>query len=126
MPSISEDRDEIRDLFARYCVHIDSGEGAEWAGLFTEDGVFEVGADPLVGREALAAFASSLGGAAMHHMVLNEVIDVEGDVASCRASIVVVAGGQLVTTGRYRDTLRREDGRWRIARRSFTPDVTSS
>jgi uncharacterized protein (TIGR02246 family) len=122
MPSTSEDRDEIRDLFARYCLHIDAGEAAEWAALFTEDGVFDMGSEPLVGREALAVFAGSLG-ASMHHMVLNEVIDVDGDVASSRASILVVAGGQLVTTGRYRDTLRREDGRWRIAKRTFTPDT---
>ena len=51
MASTSEDRDEIRDLFARYCVHMDAGEAAEWAALFTEDGVFDMGTGPIVGRE---------------------------------------------------------------------------
>ena len=78
MASTSEDRDEIRDLFARYCVHMDAGEAAEWAALFTEDGVFDMGTGPIVGREALAVFAGSIGGS-MHHMVMNEVIDVGVD-----------------------------------------------
>jgi|GEM_PF-5058446 len=54
---------------------------------------------------------------------MNEVIDVDGDVASSHVSLLVVAGGQLSTTGRYRDTLRREDGRWRIAKRTLTLDA---
>ena len=123
MASTSEDRDEIRDLFARYCVHMDAGEAAEWAALFTEDGVFDMGTGPIVGREALAVFAGSIGGS-MHHMVMNEVIDVDGDVASSHVSLLVVAGGQLSTTGRYRDTLRREDGRWHLAKRTLTLDTT--
>ena len=101
---------------------MDAGEAAEWAGLFTEDGVFDMGAGPVVGREALITFAGSIGGS-MHHMVTNDVIDVDGDVASSRVSVLVVAGGQLTATGRYRDTLRREDGRWRIAKRTLTLDA---
>jgi uncharacterized protein (TIGR02246 family) len=125
MPSLSEDRDEIRDLFARYCMHMDTGEAEAWAALFTDDGVFDVGPQSFVGRDALVGFATSVG-PTLHHMVLNEVIDVDGDVASCRASILAFAGGQIVVTGRYQDTLQRVGGRWRIAKRVFTADPMGS
>jgi ketosteroid isomerase-like protein len=126
MPSLAEDRDEIRDLFARYCLHIDAGAGAvdAWADLFTQDGVFGIGPEPLVGRAALVDFATNLaaGGGGLHHVVANEVIEVDGDVARSQASIVVLRGGQVSSSGRYVDVLRRVDGAWRIAERAFTRD----
>ena len=81
MPTLSEDRDAIRDLYARYCLYIDTGAADEWAATFTVDAEFLAGGDPLVGREALRAFASSLPTGTLHHMVLNETIDIEGDAA---------------------------------------------
>jgi hypothetical protein len=44
----------VQDLLARYCWHIDEGQGAEWAALYTQDGVFEgTRPEPVVGRKAL-------------------------------------------------------------------------
>ena len=43
MPTLTEDRDAIRDLFARYCMYVDSGASKEWAATFTEDGEFRGG-----------------------------------------------------------------------------------
>ena len=34
-----EDRDEIKELTARYCWHVAHGEGEAVANLFTDDGV---------------------------------------------------------------------------------------
>jgi uncharacterized protein (TIGR02246 family) len=122
MTSLAEDRDAIRDLFARYCLYVDSGAAQEWAATFTEDGVFVVGGDPMVGREALTAFAASLPAGALHHMVINEAIDVDGDTAVSRSSVFVTSKGAVVTTGRSEDELRRIDGTWRIAHRTYVAD----
>jgi uncharacterized protein (TIGR02246 family) len=123
MPTLAEDRDAIRDLFARYCIYVDTGAAEEWAGTFTDDGEFMTGRDTLVGREALKSFAASLPAGALHHMVMNEAIAIDGDCATCRASVLVMTKGTVVTTGRSVDELRRIGGSWRIARRTYTPDL---
>jgi len=122
MPTLAEDRDAIRDLFARYCLYIDAGKAGEWAATFTDDGEFLAGGDPLVGRDALEAFAASIPSGTLHHMVLNEVIDIDGDRATCCASVFVTSKGAVVTTGRSEDELRRINNSWRIARRAYAPD----
>jgi uncharacterized protein (TIGR02246 family) len=122
MPTLAEDRDAIRDLFARYCLYVDTGAADEWAATFTDDGEFRAGGDPLVGRDALKAFAASLASGTLHHMVLNEVIDIDGDTATCRSSVFVTSKGAVVTTGRSEDELRRVNGSWCIARRAYEPD----
>lgn len=123
-PTISEDREAIRDILARYSLHIDSGEVDKWVSLFTDDGVFDVGfgADPVVGREALRGFASSLEVGTMHHLFTDQVIDVDGDLATCTASAVVLSKGIVMVAGRSFDEFQRVDGSWRIRYRSFKVD----
>jgi len=50
-----EDREAIRELTARYCQLVVSGQSLEVADLFTEDGVMEFGENVTRGREALKA-----------------------------------------------------------------------
>jgi uncharacterized protein (TIGR02246 family) len=124
-PSVVADREAIRDLFARYARAVDAGvdRADEFAGFYLEDGSFEqVGGAPVVGRAALRAFAAALPTSGIRHVITDHVIDVDGDDATCDATILVVAGGRIVASGRARDTLRRVDARWRIATRVFTPD----
>jgi uncharacterized protein (TIGR02246 family) len=124
MPTLAEDRDAIRDLFARYCLYTDSGRADEFAALFTEDGTFETGGDPLVGRDALRAFVANMPDLGMHHMLTNLVIDVDGDTATCDASALVTAKGSIMMTAHTHDDLRRVDGAWQIERRTYQPDAT--
>jgi uncharacterized protein (TIGR02246 family) len=124
MSNLSEDRDAIRDLMARYCLYVDSGQGPEFASLFTDDGVFETGhGDPTVGRDALAQQAESMAGLGMHHMITNHAIDVDGDEADVVCSAMVVAKGSIMMSARTHDHLRRVDGKWLIEHRSFTTDA---
>lgn len=45
----------VQELLARYCWYVDEGRGAEWAALYTDDGVFEgTRPEPVCGRAALA------------------------------------------------------------------------
>jgi uncharacterized protein (TIGR02246 family) len=125
VPSLADDRDAIRDVYARYVTALDNGEAATFAGLYTDDGVFVgggTGGDDVVGRDALEEFAAGLRPGSVHRLSLNHAIDVDGDAAVCRSSIVVLAGVAVVSAGRVHDELRRVDGAWRIARRTFTPD----
>jgi uncharacterized protein (TIGR02246 family) len=124
MSNLSEDRDAIRDLMARYCLYVDSGRGPEFASLFTEDGVFETGHGTSAGREALAAQAESMAGLGMHHMITNHAIDVNGDEADVVCSAMVVAKGAIMMSARTQDHLRRVDGQWLIEHRSYTADPT--
>jgi hypothetical protein len=49
----------------------------------------------------------------------------DGDGATGRSYLTVLVAGaqpQVLMTGRYRDTLRREAGGWRFVRRDFQAD----
>jgi uncharacterized protein (TIGR02246 family) len=125
VPTLADDRDAIRDLYARYVHSFDTGAAETFASLYTEDGVLVGGGadgEDVVGRAALKAFAGALAPGSGHRLSVNHVIDVDGDSAVCRSSIVIIAGTAVMSTGRVTDELRRVDGGWRIARRTFTLD----
>src|SRR6516165_1480051 len=45
----------VQDLLGRYCWYLDEGRGEQWAGLYTDDGIFEgTRPTPVVGRAALS------------------------------------------------------------------------
>ena len=126
MPSLLEDKDEIRELMARYCMLFDSGAFEEWLTLFTDDGAFDVrGMGRFAGHDQLRSFLRNVpltdGQPLMRHYVMNEIIEVEGDHASARSYVLVARGGsrlELSVAGRYEDLLRRVDRRWRFAQRT--------
>ncbi len=122
VPTISEDRDEIRDLLSRYCLYFDEGAAAEWARLYCDDGEFIGSGQHLKGREAITALLAGLAPSTVHRVTVNHVIDVDGDRARCRSSVLLLEGGVIVSSGRVLDELARVDGTWRIARRTFTSD----
>lgn len=126
MASVTEiqDREEIRALLARYNHAIDAHRSEEWVGLFTDDGVFDSGGRVLQGAAQLRAFADSVP-PGLRHVVANELVDVRGDEATVSAYLFILAGTprSVVTVGVYDDEVRRVDGRWRFARRTFTPDA---
>ena len=116
-----EDREEIRDLYARYAHTIDNGQFNEWIDCFTDDGVFE---SPRfgkhTGREGLRRFSAiykdSLGGAKPFHQMTNVIFNIEGDKASgcCYLTYIIArerTTAALSACGRYNDRLRRRR-RW--------------
>ncbi|MGD9797342.1 MAG: nuclear transport factor 2 family protein [Acidimicrobiia bacterium] len=119
----AEDRELVRELLARYNHAIDGRLVDEWVGLFTDDGVFDAGGRVLKGADELRGFAENLG-LAGRHVVANEVIDLQGDEGTVKAYVLVFAGSPpaVAVMGAYEDEVRRVDGRWRFARRTFTPD----
>jgi hypothetical protein len=56
-----EDVLAVQDLLGRYCWYVDENRGADWAALYTEDGVFEgTRPEPVTGRAALAQVPAGL------------------------------------------------------------------
>jgi hypothetical protein len=119
---------EITDLYARYSHAFDEGDGETVAGLFTVDGVFaRAGADPVVGRESLAAFVNAAAGRGMRHLVSDILVEpIDGGARGQAYVLALLAGGselRLATFGRYDDEFTRTPDGWRFRERRFTPFV---
>jgi uncharacterized protein (TIGR02246 family) len=133
MSGPAQDCEEIRQLIARYCHHVDSVQAKEVTALFSDDAVVEIGGSETRGAEAIEAFYTGLKAvydvAPMLHHVTNVVVDVDGDEATSQSYILVLGIGNPTTismTGRYEDRLRRIDGEWRFTERRMTPDLAPS
>ncbi len=121
----------IQKLIADYNHLVDAGEGDAFAQLFVDDGSLDTGFNVVKGTDELRDFAAFVPTMApgSRHMVTNVSIDGEGDSATSRLylQMYTTAGGaaatKLVISGRYEDTLRRDDGAWRFVTRKMIPDA---
>lgn len=117
----------IQDLYGRYAIAIDDGDAAGWAACFTEDGRMTVGDQfDFNGRRELAEFAAGhhatpQGG--MRHHFTSITVTGSDAAASGRAYALVTMGGQVMAGMSYVDELVKEDGAWRFAKRTVTPEA---
>ena len=123
MGTTSEDKGEIRELYARYCLYFDQGAATEWAACYTDDGEFIGAGQHLKGRPAMEDYLAGLTTGAQHRFTANHVIDLDGDRAVCHSSVLVLHGGAIASSGRTVDELERVDGAWKIARRTYEGDA---
>ena len=128
----------IRDLLHRYGPGLDYGDDEAWLDCFSADAIWEIeGAGArrtlrLQGHEELRAWAATHTRApeARHkHVIVDPVIEVDGDRATSQAYFLRVdgfaEGPVLQSIGRYVDDLvRGSDGRWRFAHRRVDCDST--
>jgi uncharacterized protein (TIGR02246 family) len=131
MPTIEErvqelaDKDEIRELTARYCLAVADGDATGIVELFCTDGSFTMGDRHYEGLEELRRlYDGAAAGVSPKPFIQNHVIDVEGDSATgrCGVEIRMVHKGEAYTVaGHYADVYRRVDGHWRFASRNFKP-----
>jgi hypothetical protein len=122
MPSLTEDKDAIREVLAEYCFRLDGGRFDEMAALFTEDGTWDTAFGKAEGRAAIAALARSLGERGPQprpravHLTTNIVIALDGERAEVRSNWTVVQNGpqgpQIGSGGGYADDLVKQNGRW--------------
>lgn len=120
--AVLADKDEIRELTARYCFAVADGDADAIVGLFTADGAFKTRGRTVSGTAELQAFYDTVAGTPPRPYIQNHVIDVSGDEASgrCGVEIRMVHKGEAYTVaGHYFDRYRRVDGRWRFAERDF-------
>lgn len=119
-----ESIEAIKQLKARYCAHCDDHYAPDAiAALFTEDAVWDAGEafGTYHGREAIRAFFAGVSETITFaaHLVLNPVIEVDGDEARGRWRLImpctVVENGApearwMVSS--YDDRFVRRDGVW--------------
>ena len=117
----------LRHLIERYARMVDDRAWDTLPDVFTPDGVLSGPGYEMTGYEELRGglalidqYTSTL------HLVHNHYVELAGDTATGEA--YSVAGHLYETDGvarkldmgiRYRDTYRRDDGRWRLLRREF-------
>lgn len=122
-----EDREEIRELIARYGPLADSGDAEALSELWVEDGEYAVvGFATAKGRAAIAALIDgpthrALMADGCAHFLGPATVTVEGDTATARCHSVVFRcvsgtfGSHRVSANRW--TFRRTPAGWRAVRR---------
>jgi uncharacterized protein (TIGR02246 family) len=120
------DKDEIRELLARYCFALDADRFEEMAALFTPDGVWETAFGTGTGRAGIVAQARGIATGERPrraHLTTNIVIDLDGGTATAKSNWVVVqnsaAGPVIGSGGAYADRLVKVDGRWFFKHRTI-------
>ena len=136
------DRAEIEELVTRYVTALDTRDADMYAGVFAEDGVYELPGNVVhKGRAAIRKIVTDLqesrarNDAAgkpspnLYHAMFNhsiELVDATHARHHCYAQTVRAAdGGQLIVgfMGRYDDELVKRDGRWYIQSRKLVSFV---
>jgi ketosteroid isomerase-like protein len=118
---------EIKELTARYCLHVSRNEGEAIVDLFTSDGVLDgstAGLGRIEGRDALLAFYSPAVTDAEESLpfIHNHIIEVNGDNATGTCALegrFSRSGTSITMAGHYEDTYRRVDGRWLFVERKL-------
>jgi uncharacterized protein (TIGR02246 family) len=130
-----EDRQDIETLLLNYGRHLDARDFKAYSQLFAKDGVWSGGMGTVQGPAAIQAFMEKAipGPNAVHnyHVLTNFVIDVTGDTATAWSRWQFMVPGPNNTavaaqSGRYDDTLVREEGRWKFKRRVASNDIPAS
>jgi hypothetical protein len=129
MPTVSEDRDAIRELLYRYCFNMDRHLFSELSELFARDGEWVAPYARATGRDAIAALLRRNVPASpgRMHFTMNSVISLDGDRAEAESNYLVVleSGGGLVPSvcGIYVDVLTRSPGGWQFQRRELVHHI---
>ena len=120
------DKDEIRELLARYCFALDADRFEEMAALFAPDGVWETAFGTGNGRAGIVARARGIAAGPRPkrvHLTTNIVIEVTGDTAIARSNWALVRntpdGPAIGSGGAYSDRLIKLDGRWLFQHRTI-------
>src|SRR5215472_6184642 len=128
-----EDMEEIRTLLLDYGRFLDSRDLVAYSRLFAKDGEWVGGFGSAKGPAGIQAFMEKNLGTGPNrgntfHILSNFVIDVKGDTAIAWSRWTFVTPGAdgkpvIGQSGRYSDTLVRENGHWKFKRRQAMNDI---
>lgn len=122
----AEDRLAIRELFGTYADASWRGDKALWLTTFADDGRWTSHLFDAAGHDALGETWDGLWKDWASVAFLSEIgsIEVSGNSASvhsyAREVVQTHAGAIFKLCGRYEDSLVRQDGQWKFARRNYT------
>jgi 3-phenylpropionate/cinnamic acid dioxygenase small subunit len=122
------DRDTILDLIYRYAELIDSGDFEGLGDLLARAGFGGPGTQTVTGARNIAAVFGMTtkrfddGTPKTRHLVLNPIVEVDGDTATARSTFCVVqttgaVALQPIVVGRYFDKFARDGDGWHFAER---------
>ncbi len=121
MTDVQTEKNEIRELLARYCFLLDAGDMDGMAALFTPDGVWQTDFGIGNGRQGIADHGRSLRKSDTQkpravHLCTNIVIDLDGDTAKVLSNWTTVqnseTGPKIGSAGGYIDRMVKRDGVW--------------
>jgi hypothetical protein len=123
----TQDYNDIQQLYARYNLAIDTGNGEAWAATFTPDGVFN---NTNKGHDALVQFIrdwrEKRDGGNRRHLNSNMVLTATPDGANGSIYLLLLNVGvrpaTIATTGIYEDVLVRTPQGWRFKSRIVHAD----
>jgi len=121
------DLDEIRDLVHRYADAVCRRDGEQWAGCWTADAVWDVGAGEITGRDAIVdLWTAAMGGfEGVIQTVQDGTASFDGDRGhGCwyvREHYRLTTGEPGMMLGRYDDVYERSGGGWLFAGRTLVP-----
>lgn len=121
----ADDYMQIQQLYARYNVAIDSGDGEGWAATFVPDGTFNTftGHDALVGF--IKTWRESRNGANRRHWNTNLVLTPTAEGVSGSVYLFLmdtsVTPPVIASASTYADQLVRTPQGWRFKKRTTTP-----
>jgi ketosteroid isomerase-like protein len=118
-----EDREELRDLVARYGRAVDDRDWASLADQYTQDAVFDSAKGRSVGIAAIVDYYRARTDeyvASYHYPHSHEITFVDDDMATglvCAHAELTIGGETIWVALRYHDDYRRVDGGWRFHER---------
>ena len=126
-----QDEQAIREVIIRYGEYLDARDYAAYASLFASDGVWTGGFGSFTGPAAIKEMLEkNLGkpergfiNKANFHLMTTVVVDVDGDTARARSRYTFFTASPdnrptVALAGRYVDEFVRENGTWKIKRRT--------
>ena len=128
-----EDMEEIRTLLLDYGKTLDARDLKAYSELFTKDGEWIGGFGSVKGRAELLTFMQKNVGTGpntgkTYHLLTNFDIIITGNTATAMSRWSYVIGTKekkpvLEHSGRYEDTIVREDGKWKFQKRVVWNDL---
>jgi ketosteroid isomerase-like protein len=126
-----EDESAIRKVLIEYGAFLDAKDYHAYAGLFAKDGVWQGGFGTFTGPAAIEKMLVDNLGApepgfvnkSNFHLLTNPIIEIAGDTAHVTSKYIFWARSAddkptPLLAGRYVDDFVRENGEWKIARRT--------
>jgi 3-phenylpropionate/cinnamic acid dioxygenase small subunit len=128
---MSTDKLEIHELLYRYAELIDAGDFdgvGHLLGRATFAGVGGAEAIAALFAETTRRYPDARNSPRTRHLVLNPIVDINGDIASARSTFCVVqqtetVALQPIVVGRYTDTFARDETAWFFTERQVDVEM---